>query len=148
MYTCEQAERYRPRLPAISTKNLFLRDEGGTFFLVMTACEKQLDLKGLGRQIASAHPGWGKKLHFGSPEALLEILGVTPGAVTLLGLVNDRAERVRLLIDREYWGEANYLCHPLVNTATLVLTRAALQRFCALTGHEPEIIPMPARLAG
>ncbi len=144
-YTCEQAERYRPRLPAIGTKNLFLRDAAGTYFLALTACEKKLDMKGLGHQIAASHAGWGKKLHFGSPEQLMDILGVTPGAVTILGLANDLEGRVRLLVDRQYWSEAYYLCHPLVNTATLVLTKEALVRFCEITQHPPEVIPMPGR---
>jgi len=60
VYTCEEAERLRPRLPAVSTKNLFLRDRQRTFYLFMTACEKNLDLKKVGNLIGAS------KLHFAS----------------------------------------------------------------------------------
>jgi Ala-tRNA(Pro) deacylase len=59
VYTCEQADRYRPPLPAASTKNLFLRDRHADFYLLMTACEKPVDLKGLSRSMGVS------KLHFG-----------------------------------------------------------------------------------
>lgn len=145
VYTCEQAEQYRLGLPAISTKNLFLRDAHHHFHLAMTACEKHLDLKGLGNQLEAFQPGRVKKLQFGSPEEMQARLGVTPGAVTILGLVNDIKRQVRLLVDTETWSQDYYLCHPLVNTATLVLTKTDLLRFCAITGHPPEPIKMPAR---
>jgi Ala-tRNA(Pro) deacylase len=137
VYTCDQAEQYRPDLPAVSTKNLFLRDKRRNFFLVMTACRKRVDLKALGRALMT------NKLHFGSPEDLLEMLGVTPGAVTVLGLINDRQQRLRLVVDADIAGEENFLCHPLVNTATLVLTRADLLRFFEICGHQPEIVSVP-----
>lgn len=129
VYTCEQADRYRPDVPGVSTKNLFLRDKKRRFYLVMTACEKKLDLKKLG-QALNAH-----KLHFGSPESLMELLHLTPGSVTVLGLVNDQRHQVELWIDETIWGDEYFLCHPLVNTATLVLTKADLIRFFDLTAH-------------
>lgn len=129
VFTCEQADQYRPDLPGVSTKNLFLRDKKRRFYLVMTACEKKLDLKKLGQALGAA------KLHFGSPESLLELLQLTPGSVTVLGLVNDPQQRVELWIDRDIWDEAFFLCHPLVNTATLVLSKADLLHFFELSGH-------------
>jgi len=139
VYTCEQADRYRPPLPAAHTKNLFLRDRQSRYYLLMTWCEKPVDMKALGQRIGVT------KLHFGSEDQLLELLGVTPGAVTLLGLVNDLQHRVKLLVDASLWDEDNFLCHPLVNTATLLLARADLLRFIELTGHEPQVIEVPAR---
>lgn len=129
VFTCEQADQYRPDLPGVSTKNLFLRDKKKCFYLVMTACEKKLDLKKLGQALGAA------KLHFGSPENLLELLHLTPGSVTVLGLINDLQQRVELWIDRDIWEEEFFLCHPLVNTSTLVLSKAGLLRFFELTGH-------------
>jgi Ala-tRNA(Pro) deacylase len=140
VYTCEQADRYRPLLPAASTKNLFLRDRHSHYYLLMTACEKPVDLKGLGRSIGVA------KLHFGSEEKLLEMMGVTPGAVTLLGLLNDSDHAIQLLVDSELWLEENFLCHPLVNTATLLLERTDLLRFFELTGHTAQVVEVPARV--
>lgn len=139
VYTCDEAAQYRPPMPGVDTKNLFLRDEKRHFFLIMTACEKRLDMKALGRGIGTS------KLHFASEEDLLEILGLTPGAVSVLALINDETHQVELLVDNDYWPEENYLCHPLVNTATLVLSREALERFLALTGHTPRVVEMPGR---
>jgi Ala-tRNA(Pro) deacylase len=140
VYTCEQADRYRPPLPAASTKNLFLRDRHAHFYLLMTACEKPVDLKGLSRSIGVS------KLHFGSEEQLLEKLGVTPGAVTLLGLINDDAHEIQLLVDSELWVEEHFLCHPLVNTATLLLSRVDLLHFFDLTGHAVQVVEVPTRV--
>lgn len=129
VFTCEQADQYRPDLPGVSTKNLFLRDKKRRFYLVMTACEKKLDLKKLGLALNAS------KLHFGSSESLFELLQLTPGSVTVLGLINDQYHRVELWIDEAIWEDGYFLCHPLVNTATLVLTKADLIRFFKLTGH-------------
>jgi Ala-tRNA(Pro) deacylase len=139
VYTCEQAELHRHSLPGVSTKNLFLRDRHNLFYLAMTACEKTLDLKALGNQAGAP------KLHFGSAASMDALLGVTPGAVTVLALVNDRAYQVRLWVDEEIWGAANFLCHPLVNTATLVIARADLLRFFEITHHNPRVVAMPGR---
>ncbi len=139
VYTCDQAEALRPDLPGVSTKNLFLRDEKKRFYLVMTACEKRLDLKGLGRALGAP------KLQFGDEQRLLDLLGVTPGAVTVLGLVHDTAQQVQLVIDEEVWASEVFMCHPLVNTATLVMQRAGLERFFELSGHAPLVCALPER---
>ena len=55
----------------------------------------------------------------------------------MMGLANDTERNVALWIDDEIWGGKKFLCHPLVNTATLVLSKAELKRFFALTGHTP-----------
>lgn len=134
VFTCEQAQRLRPDLPAVSTKNLFLCDKKARrFFLVMTACEKRMDFKILAEQIGVP------KLRFGAEDNLNQLLGVTRGAVTVLGLVNDIDQRVSLWVDAEIWNEANFLCHPLVNTATLVLSKASLERFFILTRHSIQL---------
>ena len=139
VFTCEQSELYRPDLPGVSTKNLFLRDDRRRFYLAMTACEKSLDLKQLGRFTNAP------KLHFGSTDSMFQLLGVTPGAVTALGLVNDLQHQVSLWWDEDIWAGESFLCHPLVNTATLVIARDHLLRFFDLTGHPPQVIAMPQR---
>jgi Ala-tRNA(Pro) deacylase len=118
-------------MEAISTKNLFLCDKKGrNFYLAVTGCEKSVDFKQLAEQFGVA------KLRFGSEENLERLLGVSRGAVTMLGLVNDVEQRVELWIDEEIWKGENFLCHPLVNTATLVLSKAALEQFIKITGHD------------
>ncbi len=132
VFTCAEAEVYRPRLPAVSTKNLFLCDKKGRrFFLVVTSCEKMVRLETLSLQLGVPH------LRFGSERNLFRLLGLTPGSVTMMGLVNDVEGAVELWIDEEIWRSDCFLSHPLVNTATLALSKAELERFFALTGHAP-----------
>jgi Ala-tRNA(Pro) deacylase len=136
VYTCEEAERLRPKMPAVSTKNLFPRDKQGALYLVVTACEKKLDLKRLGQQLGAS------KLHFASEQKLQDVLGLTRGSVTVLGLINDADHRVQLWVDAEIWRQESFLCHPLVNTATLLLSKTSLERFFAISGHSINLIEL------
>jgi Ala-tRNA(Pro) deacylase len=130
VFTCAEAELHRPKLPAVRTKNLFLCDKKARrFFLAVTACEKTIKLDELSAQLGVAH------LRFGSEENLLRLLGVTRGAVTMMGLVNDTEHQVDLWIDAEIWHGEYFLSHPLVNTATLILAKSELERFFTLTGY-------------
>ena len=72
-----------------------------------------------------------------SEEKLEKILGVGRGSVTMMVLANDSDHRVAVWIDEQIWDEENFLCHPLVNTATLVLPKYELERFFTLTAHIP-----------
>lgn len=130
VFTCEEAELHRPDVPAVSTKNLFLCDKKKRrFFLAVTSCEKTVRLDALSSQLNVAH------IRFGSEDDLLRLLGVTRGAVTMMGLVNDSEHKVELWMDSEIWQGEHFQSHPLVNTATLVLAKAELERFFVLTGH-------------
>jgi Ala-tRNA(Pro) deacylase len=132
VFTCEEAERHRPDRPAVSTKNLFLCDKKARrFFLAVTACEKTVKLDDLAAQLGITH------IRFGSEENLMRLLGVTRGAVTMMGLANDTEHRVELWMDTDIWQGEYFQSHPLVNTATLVISKAELTRFFALTGHKP-----------
>ncbi len=141
VFTCEEAERAIPEgHDAAHTKNLFLRDQKGRrHWLLVTSCAKQVDLRALAATIGS------DKLGLGSPERLARYLGLTPGSVTVFGLVNDTGRSVVLLVDRDVWESAAWRCHPLVNTATLVVSRAGIDAFLAATGHRPEIVTVTPR---
>ena len=140
VYTVAEAERLVPPLPATHTKNLFLRDrKGERHFLVVVGFEKMVDLKGLARLLGV------RKLGFGSPERLRRYLGVEPGAVSLLALVNDEAGAVEVVIDRPLWEARALACHPLVNTSTLTIARADMARFLRATGHSPRLVDVPGR---
>jgi Ala-tRNA(Pro) deacylase len=131
VYTCSEAEQYNLDLPTVSTKNLLLCDKKEeNYFLVVSLCEKNLDLKHLAVQFQAS------RLHFASEQILERLLGVTRGAVTMMGLVNDVDHQVELWIDAEVWEGEKFLCHALVNTTTLVLSKESLQRFFNLSGHE------------
>ncbi len=130
VFTCAESELHRPKLPAVSTKNLFLCDKKARrFFLAVTACEKTIKLDTLAPQLGVAN------LRFASEENLQRFLGATRGAVTMMGLANDTEYQVELWVDAEIWQAEYFLSHPLVNTATLILSKTELERFFVLTGH-------------
>ena len=135
VFTCAEAELHRPKVPAVSTKNLFLCDKKARrFFLIVTACEKTVKLDEFSARLGAPH------LRFGSEENLMRLLGVRRGAVTMMGLVNDTDHRVELWIDADIWHAEHFLSHPLVNTATLVLSKPELERFFSLTQHTVYVV--------
>ena len=130
VFTCAESELHRPEMPAVSTKNLFLCDKKARrFFLAVTACEKTVKLDVLAPQLGVSN------LRFSSEENLYRLLGVRRGAVTMMGLANDREHQVELWIDEEIWQGKYFLSHPLVNTATLIFSKTELERFFVLTRH-------------
>jgi Ala-tRNA(Pro) deacylase len=86
-----------------------------------------------------------KSLGLASPERLKKHLGITPGSVSLLALVNDPDHRVRLIVDIAVWEADALRCHPLVNTSTLVVSQAGVRRFLEATGHEALVMEVPTR---
>ena len=137
--TVEESERLVPKLPGAKTKNLLLRDrKGARHFLVTAPHDIAVDLEALGAALGAG------RLGFASPERLRKHLGLTPGAVSLLGLVNDEAGAVEFVIDRSLWEAGAVHAHPLVNTATMVVSHADLERFLAATRHAPRVIDVPA----
>jgi Ala-tRNA(Pro) deacylase len=140
VFTCEEALRLVPPLPGAKTKNLFLRDrKGRRHFLVVVGYEKAVDLRGLTALLGVS------KLGFASAERLRRYLGVDPGSVSMLGILNDSNGEVELIVDRELWRAKAFLCHPLVNTSTLVISRDHLQRFFKATGHQVRLLDVPGR---
>ena len=132
VFTCEEADKHHTGIEAVHTKNLFLCDKKKRhFFLVVTSCEKIVRLDNLSARLGVSH------LRFASEENLERMLGVSRGAVTMMGLANDIEHHIALWIDAEIWDGEHFLSHPLVNTATLVLSKPELERFFALTGHVP-----------
>ncbi len=137
--TVEESERLVPALPGGKTKNLFLRDKkGARHFLVTVPARRAVDLARLGDVLDAGRIG------FASAERLQRHLGVTPGSVSLLALVNDTQHAVEFVLDRTLWEAPAVQAHPLVNTATVVLSHDDLARFLAATGHAPRIVDVPA----
>jgi len=128
-----------PKLPGLKTKNLFLRDKKGRRHLLVTVPhDLAVDLDALGVAVDA------QKLGFASADRLLQHLGIRPGAVSLLALFNDHAHAVEFVIDRRLWDADAVQAHPLINSQTLVLRHADLERFLAATGHVPRVIDVPA----
>ena len=139
VFTCEEASRLLPDLPAAKTKNLFLRDpKSERLFLVVTPEERRVDLKALATALGI------KRLSFGSPERLDAVLGLTPGSVTLLAMVRDREKAVELVVDEAIWQAEQVQCHPLVNTATLIIRLDDVRRLLTHLDREAIVMRLPA----
>lgn len=139
VFTCEEAEKLCPTMPGESIKNLFIHDRNKeNYYLLVISKDKSVDLKKLPEVLDSS------KLSFASAEDLNHYLGVAPGAVTLLGVCNDKDNAVRVVIDEELQGKS-LQCHPLVNTATLAISSSGVERFLRLTSHSPIFISIPVR---
>jgi len=140
VFTCGEAYAALANNDAVQTKNIFLRDKRGRrHLLLVTTCEKSVDIKQFAEQADADH------LSFASPERLMKYLGVTPGSVTVLGLINDETHAVELYVDREVWNMPRWRCHPLINSETLVLARTDLERLFESTGHAPRVLELKTR---
>jgi Ala-tRNA(Pro) deacylase len=140
VFTCEDVNRLVPPLPGLKTKNLFICDnKGKQHFLVTVSDEKSVDLKSLGEHLGV------KKLRFASAKRLAAYLKLEPGAVTILGVVNDTAGQVGVVVDQAIWDADALQCHPLVNTATLVISLDNLRKFLEAVDHQATVLDVPAR---
>ena len=141
--TVEESQRLVPNLPGAKTKNLFVRDKKGVRHILVTVPhDLAVDLNSLGLLLGAG------RLGFASPERLRKYLGIAPGSVSLLALVNDSAHAIEFVLDRRLWDADAVQAHPLVNDATMVLPHAQLERFLAATGHVAHIVDVPGKRAG
>ncbi|MGZ3346652.1 MAG: prolyl-tRNA synthetase associated domain-containing protein [Caulobacteraceae bacterium] len=123
VFRVDEGHEIKAALPGGHTKNLFLKDAKGQIWLVCALGETRIDLKRLPEVIGAA------RLSFGSAELMQEVLGVTPGSVTLFALLNDKARRVRLVLDQALLEPEPVNFHPLTNTATTAISQAGLRAF-------------------
>jgi Ala-tRNA(Pro) deacylase len=134
VFTVAESDEIHHALPGIHTKNLFLKDEGGAFWLVTAPADAIIDVKALRHKIGS------KRLSFGKPDAMLELLGIEPGSVTPLAVINDTGGKVALVLDVSLTGDTQVNVHPLRNTATIGLSGSDLVRVVTEFGHSPKIV--------
>ncbi len=137
VFTVEESAALHALIPGAHTKNLFLKDAAGRFWLVSAPHDARLDLKALPIAIGS------KKLSFGKAEDMMRLLGVTPGSVTPLAALNDAEGQVSVVIDSRLADAPRVNVHPLRNTATVGLTGADLLAFLADVGHPPLVVMLP-----
>lgn len=124
-------------------KNLFVKDKKKQLYLVCAANDAQVNLGGLAKLLGVA----GGPMRMEGADVLLSTLGVTPGSVTPLAVINDAKKSVIVLLDSTL-DKAEFInIHPLVNTATLQVTPAELKQFLKATGHELKIVDL-ASIAG
>ena len=134
VFRVDEGHEIKAAIPGGHTKNLFLKDAKGQIWLICALGETTIDLKRLPPVIGAA------RLSFGSAELLHEVLGVWPGSVSLFCLVNDRAKRVRLVLDAALLQAEPVNFHPLTNTATTAISQAGLRRFLAALDIAPTVV--------
>jgi len=134
VFTVAESSRLERELPGGHTKNLFLKDKKDRLYLVVALGSAHIDLKTLHRRLGS------DRLSFGRPELLMEVLGVPAGSVTPFALINDKAQRVTVVLDGDMMRHERLNYHPLENTATTNIARDDLVRFIRSCGHEPRIM--------
>lgn len=125
VFTVEEGGDIKARMPGGHTKNLFLKDKSGRFFLVCALGSTIVRLNQLHKTLGCA------RLSFGSPEHMLALLGLTPGSVTAFGLINDRAHNITLVLDEALLASDPVNFHPLLNNATTAVSQADFRRFVA-----------------
>ena len=139
VFTVEEGEGFKHRIPGGHTKNLFLKDKKGQLWLVTAHAETVVDLKSLPAKIGAA------RLSFGSAERLKEALDVVPGSVTPLALVNDAAQQtVRFVLDAHLMDFDTINCHPLRNDQTTCLAPQDLLKFIEDLGYAVQITGLEA----
>ena len=136
LFTVEQSQEIREKIPGAHNKNLFLRDKKKQKWLVCTLEDKYVDLISLAGLIGSA------RLSFGSANCLAETLGVKPGSVTAFALINDPECRVKVVLDRAMLPHKQINFHPLDNTMTTTISSRDLLRFVAACGGQPQKPPL------
>ena len=137
VFTVEASEHLHRTIAGMHTKNLFLKDNGGQFWIVTAPHDARVDLKALPGVIGA------KKFSFGKAEDMERLLGISPGSVTPLAAIGDTGGAVKVVIDARLAAAECVNVHPLRNTATIGLSGAELIRFLTSTGHPPLIVLLP-----
>ena len=139
MEACEEIDRTLSEGEENSVsicKNLFLCNRQETeFYLLLIPGDKPFKTKYLSAQIGSS------RLSFAKPEYMEKYLDITPGSVSVLGLMNDHEKKVRLLIDEDVLKDEYFGCHPCINTSSLKIRMEDLtEKIIPAMGHEPTTV--------
>ena len=136
MEDCNEIDRI---LDVIICKNLFLCNRQKTkFYLLMMPGDKVFKTKDISQQIGSA------RLSFAGAEEMEQFLDITPGSVSVMGLMNDTENHVQLLMDKPVAESELLGCHPCVNTASLRMkTRDVMEKFLPAVHHDAIIVDLP-----
>jgi Ala-tRNA(Pro) deacylase len=134
VFTVEEAKKVHADMPGGHCKNLFCKDEKDVLWLIVALEDAMIDLKQAPAKIGS------KRLTFGKPELLMEVLGLEPGSVTPFGLINDTSTRTNVILDAAMMDMPLLNFHPLKNDATTAIAAKDLLAFIASCGHQPRIV--------
>ena len=137
VFTVDESAAIKTDIDCLHTKNLFLKDAGGAFFLLTVPAEARIDLK-------RVHPLLQcRRFSFGKPDAMEALIGVTPGSVTPLGMINAEVGAITLVLDEALAVDQPVGVHPLRNTATMVLKGTDILAAAKGWGHDPRVVDLP-----
>ncbi len=140
VFTVEEARKVNVGIPGGHVKNLFLRNKDKTrYYLLVVDEDKNVDLTQLSKDLGET------KLSFGAPEVLKEILNVSPGSVSPLGLIFDTDKQLSVLIDHDLWNYQTLHFHPNLNTATYEIDVECFRKFLGACGNPVLSLPIPQR---
>ncbi|MDE0148514.1 MAG: prolyl-tRNA synthetase associated domain-containing protein [Rhodospirillaceae bacterium] len=139
LHTVAESKALRGELEGGHVRNLFLRDKNRKIWLIVAEEDRPVDLKTFRKRIGARG-----SLSFGSPELLMEVLGVAPGAVSPFGLINDADCRAAVILDEGLMEHRLVNVHPLRNDATTTIAGADLVTFIRDCGHDPQIMDLEA----
>lgn len=137
VHTVEESAAIHAALPAAHTKNLFLKDKQGRFWLITLPHDRRADLKAFAALLDAG------KFSFGKPEDMNRLLQVTPGAVTPVAAVNAGTGEISVVFDASFRKESRIAVHPLRNTATIALAFDALVDWLTRHGCAPAVVDLP-----
>ena len=135
VFTVEESSKIKETIPGGHTKNLFVKDKKGTYFLLVAEGTVKIELNRIHGIIGASG-----RVSFGKPDALMALLGVEPGSVTAFAPINDHEGKVQVVIDEPLLRYAMINCHPLINTMTTTIAREDLMRFLRAVDHDPAIV--------
>ncbi len=138
VFTVAESASVKERIPGAHSKNLFVKDKKGRFFLISAKHDTAIDLKRMHETLGASG-----RLSFGSAEQLRALLGVEPGSVTAFAVVNDTEGKVTMVLDANLMEHERVNFHPLVNSMTTGVSREDLVAFLRATGHDPLILRLP-----
>jgi Ala-tRNA(Pro) deacylase len=137
VFTVAESRKLDAGFPGAHTKNLFLKDAAGAFWLVTVPAEARVDLKALPAAIGC------KRVSFAKPEDMERLLGITPGSVTPLAMINAAPGSVTVVLEEGLAAAERINVHPLRNTGTLGLAGADVLRLLRHWGHAPLVAAIP-----
>ena len=139
VFTVAESDAVNAAIPGVHTKNLFLKDTAGAYWLVTVPAEARVDLKALPAAIGC------KRVSFGKAEDMQRLLGITPGSVTPLAAINAAPGSIAVALDAVLAAADRVNVHPLRNTATLGLSGATILDLLRHWGHQPLVAPIPVQ---
>lgn len=137
VFTCEEAEERCKIVKGMPCKNLFLTNKSKSdYYLVIIPAVKRLNLSLFGDVVGI------KKVKFVNEEDMMNLLGLTPGSVSPMGLLNDNDKKVKVFLDKDIWEAEIVSFHPNINTGSVEVTKEMFHKVMDCLDHEYEVIEM------